>query len=124
MGRGGECDADLKAHAREDGLTTPLPTRIPLSNRKRNHSGSAALLKANSHNQAGNRALASDGEEEAERKCKRQRIEKERHEVVEEHSLVSWERLSIDIRASLYYFLVDDGEAKAPEEEEDTIERQ
>ena len=42
---GGQCDADLKAHAREDGLTTPSPTGIPLPDRNRSHSGSAALLK-------------------------------------------------------------------------------
>ena len=65
--------------------------------------------------------MASDGEEEAERKYKRQRIEKERQEVVEEHVLVSWGRLSLDLRASLYYFLVDKGKAKAPEEEEEDM---
>ena len=44
-----------------------------------------------------------------------------------EYFLVSWERLGLDLRASLYYFLVYDGKVKhgaKEQEEEETIERQ
>ena len=55
----------------------------------------------------------------AEQKHKRQRIENERKDLVEKHFDVTWEKLNLDLRACLYYRLVDEGKSKAPEEEEE-----
>ena len=66
---------------------------------------------------ASNRFLAFDGEEEAEQKHKRRRIENERKDLVEKCFGVTWGKLNLDLRACLYYRLVDEGKAKAPEEE-------
>ena len=37
------------------------------------------------------------------------------------HFDVTWEKLNLDLRACLYYRLVDEGKAKAPEEEEEEM---
>ena len=68
-----------------------------------------------------NHVLAFDGEGEAEQKHKRQRIENERKDLVENHFDVTWEKLNLDLRACLYYMLVDEGKAKAPEEDEEEM---
>ena len=70
---------------------------------------------------ASDQVLAFDGEGEAEQKRKRQRIENERKDLVEKHFDVTWEKLSLDARACLYYKLVDEGKAKAPEEDEEEM---
>ena len=62
-----------------------------------------------------------DGEGGAEQKHKRQRIENERKDLVEKHFDVTWEKLNLDLRACLYYRLVDEGKAKAPEEDEENM---
>ena len=37
------------------------------------------------------------------------------------HFDVTWEKLNLDLRACLYYKLVDEGKAKAPEEDEENM---
>ena len=70
---------------------------------------------------ASSHVLAFDGEGGAEQKHKRQRIENERKVLVEKHFDVTWEKLNQDLRACLYYRLVDEGKAKAPEEDEENM---
>ena len=40
---------------------------------------------------------------------------------MEKHFDVTWEKLNLDLRACLYYRLVDEGKAKAPEEDEENM---